>query len=132
MGGFSPNRLRVGDGLNTGGIMRSEKEIRERLESLRDMEKREWEVFREIDELEWVLDGQSEAVAKPLLGDGWRDARKEIPKYKFIMLVFCDGCGSVDYYSFGRYEDGRWIDKFDACVLDVIAWMPLPDPPAFD
>jgi hypothetical protein len=72
-----------------------------------------------------------EAVAKPLLGDGWWDAKKEVPEYKFIMLVFCDGCGDVDYYSFGRYEDGRWIDKFDSCVLDVIAWRPLPDPPAF-
>ena len=66
-----------------------------------------------------------------VLGDGWRDAKKEVPEYKFIMLVFCDGCGDVDYYSFGRYEDGRWIDKFDSCVLDVIAWRPLPDPPAF-
>jgi len=56
----------------------------------------------------------------------WRDARRELPENNKDVLVYCDGCGSDDYYSLGRYAEGRWIDKFDTCVLDVIAWMPLP------
>lgn len=66
-----------------------------------------------------------------VLGDGWRDARKEYPEHDNDVLVYCDGCGGEDYYSLGKYVGGQWADKFDTCVMDAIGWVELPDPPAF-
>ena len=49
--------------------MRSEKEIRDKLDVLNTLEISGFDVFREQKLLQWVLDGASEAVAKPLLAD---------------------------------------------------------------
>lgn len=62
----------------------------------------------------------------------WKDARREHPYSDYVVLAYCDGRGSSDFHTLCRYSAGQWIDKYDTCVLDVIAWRPLPDPPAFD
>lgn len=59
----------------------------------------------------------------------WISVKDRLPEEDYNVLVFCDGCGSSDYVSIGKYLLGRWIDKFDSCVLDAISWMPLPEPP---
>jgi len=85
-----------------------------------------------IDALEWVLGGDKEAVAKPLLGDGWRDARKELPNSEgYYLCFYSDGDMKRTWWydaNNTKYRSNSWHCKgFE----EVIAWRELPDPPAF-
>ena len=68
------------------------------------------------------------------LYEGRRDARKELPNVIDRYLVYTENNGihSFDLYHFhpGDYDNSGWI-KFAKIRDDVIAWMPLPSPPAF-
>ena len=67
-------------------------------------------------------------VAKPnacaQLCEGWRDASKELPPIEHQAYFVYDKEGSMGFAHYlGEGIFGGWPD--------VIAWMPLPSPPAF-
>ncbi len=60
----------------------------------------------------------------PQLYEGWRDARKELPPIINEVYWIYDKEGSMGTAHYlGEGIFGGWPD--------VIAWMPLPSPPAF-
>lgn len=61
-----------------------------------------------------------------VLGEGWRDARDEKPSTNKRIMIYTDYNGGS--YAIGRYSDKTWRGNFTG---EIIAWMPLPDPPAF-
>jgi len=68
-----------------------------------------------------------------VLDTGWRDCLKELPTPKCEVLVW----GRYECYDKKNYFfisamaiDSTWRDE-DGDFITVIAWMPLPDPPAF-
>lgn len=70
----------------------------------------------------------------PQLYEGWRDASKELPDVidRYLVYVKHDMYREIKVYSFhpGDYDNSGWIHN--ARIVDnVIAWRPLPDPPAF-
>lgn len=74
------------------------------------------------------------ANSSDVLGDGWRDARKEKPDDGVIVLN--EDCDKVHYYKDKHYRYSRndcWFMLVeDGCIaIDVKAWRPLPDPPNF-
>ena len=65
-----------------------------------------------------------EANACPQLYEGWWDARKELPPIINEVYWIYDKEGSMGTAHYlGEGIFGGWPD--------VIAWMPLPSPPAF-
>ncbi len=55
----------------------------------------------------------------------WRRVEKEMPEDETYMQVI--GFGGVQR---ARYMgEGEWFDEEGNQVLDVIRWMPLPEPP---
>lgn len=76
-----------------------------------------------------------------VLGGVWRNVRKELPEKDVYVLCFCEERdilnGGSDYIiSVGVYSDGyndKWkIQKsLNFARYEIMAWMPLPDPPAF-
>jgi hypothetical protein len=59
-----------------------------------------------------------------VLGDGWRDARKELPDESGDCIVYTDDKRiEIDEYT---TQFGWYIDRVGG---KVIAWMPLPIPP---
>jgi hypothetical protein len=64
--------------------------------------------------------------------DGWRDASREQPDNSDDVLVFyADKYSDKKRMEIGRYHSGVfWPDTFQR-YYTVIAWRPLPDPPAF-
>ena len=70
------------------------------------------------------LSNVPKANACPQLYEGWRDARKELPSSDYGVYFVYDkekSMGFAHYLGDGIF--GGWPD--------VIAWMPLPSPPAF-
>ena len=71
----------------------------------------------------------------PLLGDGWRDASKELPDDGVTVLD--ENCDKVHYYrkAHHRYSsDDCWFSVCDDGTIvatEVKAWRPLSDPPTF-
>jgi ribosomal protein L37AE/L43A len=59
-----------------------------------------------------------------VLGDGWRDVRKELPDKNGDYLVFIDDGDQAVV----RYEDTWWRVIWHHHIL---FWRPLPDPPTF-
>ena len=58
------------------------------------------------------------------LCEGWRDARKDLPPVEHEVYFIYDKEGSMAFAHYlGEGIFGGWPD--------VIAWMPLPSPPAF-
>lgn len=71
-----------------------------------------------------------EATSNAVLGEGWRDARKEIPEYDNHYLVYYDsGNMQVIFYWATSWEDLiKPMNNGDY----IKAWRPLPATPAFD
>ena len=73
-----------------------------------------------------------------VLSDGWRDARKELPKNTLDVLI-CVQHGTRFQYVKNSYVVGCYVDDSEyywqyygkADWDKVIAWRPLPDPPVF-
>ena len=78
-----------------------------------------------------------------VLGDGWRDVRKELPPAGELVLLYFSGGNYVQaeyfsYYPKGHENEEKYLQrgwKFDAEEIGIgeeaIAWRPLPDPPSF-
>ncbi len=61
-----------------------------------------------------------------VLGDGWRDAMKELPDRRGYYLCYTEK-------QYNRYVIALWNDfMWSGVCYGVKAWMALPDPPAFD
>ena len=68
-----------------------------------------------------------EAEAKPM--NEWISVKDRLPEPNVIVLC-CTNKGSVDTDSFGRYSKVFLkCDDMEGKVGQVIAWMPLPEPP---
>ena len=69
-----------------------------------------------------------------VLGDGWRDASKELPEIDQEVLVYLFGAYCVmmrlRYTSPDGKTEIKWSDG-NRSYIGVDAWRPLPDPPAF-
>ena len=82
-----------------------------------------------------LIEPTAEANANTVLGDGWRDVKKELPKITNFLVsddvLFCSN-GKV---YFGHYhENGFFYDAknlYAKTVKNVTAWRELPNPPAF-
>jgi hypothetical protein len=66
-----------------------------------------------------------------VLGEGWRDARKELPNKDGFYLCYLHGEG-VAHYRVVDWRNNGWTDTLFAMRNYLKAWCPLPDPPAFD
>ena len=71
-------------------------------------------------------DGACSNGIKPQLCDGWRDAKKESPEEEGYYLIYWRGNIEKEYWYNDKYGK-RWGYNKN----EVIAWRPLPDPPAF-
>ena len=75
-----------------------------------------------------------EAGSNAVLGEGWRDARNELPDVEREVLVYFAGAYCVmmrlKYTSPKGETEIKWSDG-NRSYIGVDAWMPLPDPPAF-
>jgi hypothetical protein len=89
-----------------------------------------------IRSLQWVIDGKEsamcEANSNAVLGEGWRDARKELPPdgERHIVLT------QYDEYTIAQLQTdgaGRRHWQGIGYTYKVKAWhiLQLPDPPAF-
>ena len=78
-------------------------------------------------------DGMSDSIMdyiKELEGDGWRDARKELPEDARAVYVYSITGG----HDVGQYfpEEKRWfLGRAQRNFDDVTAWRPIINPPAF-
>lgn len=62
-----------------------------------------------------------------VLVDGWRDARKEMPKHGEYLVYFKRG--NEAGFAIALCQGGEW--DWVPYDTNVIAWRELPDPPAF-
>ena len=63
-----------------------------------------------------------------VLGEGWRDSRKEDPVSGKYVLCYSDD----KYYILAYHTDRKiWFDEQGIFEMLVEAWRPLPDPPVF-
>ena len=101
--------------------------------------------YRNYPDKEWIEMSKEDLTARYIrtkndncvyaqLYEGWRDASKELPNVidRYLVYVKHDMYREIKVYSFhpGDYDNSGWIHN--ARIVDnVIAWRPLPDPPAF-
>lgn len=73
------------------------------------------------------LDAKEEAEAKPM--NEWISVKDRLPEPNVIVLC-CTNKGYVDTDSFGRHSKVFLkCDDMEGKVGQVIAWMPMPEPP---
>ena len=67
--------------------------------------------------------------ANSKLGEGWLDAKKELPQNSYGVIV----CDDEGYIYIGYYSSEGWIRDCGEDLYNVIAWMPLSEigKPAF-
>ncbi len=70
-----------------------------------------------------------------VLGDGWRDVRKELPEIGEAVLTYNHYGISADerelFIGYINEEDKKWYVPWTDIELEPTHWRPLPDPPAF-
>jgi hypothetical protein len=65
-----------------------------------------------------------------VLGDGWRDARKELPEEEKRILLYSECFGECIFVC-GYWNGLSYKNDLYKTENGAIAWRPLPDPPAF-
>ena len=83
--------------------------------------------FREMYLDEQYREVMCEANSNAVLGDGWRDSRKELPKKDVLVLI----CTNDFFWSIIYHDGNKWICDVDDVIDDIRFWRYLPDPPSF-